>query len=196
MQQRSEETRRKILTASLRLFSLRGYDATGLVQICREAGVSKGAFYHHFESKHDLFLNLLGSWLNDLDHQLSLDFQHAESVPEGLNRVSQPINSVFRDAEGRLSMFLEFWLQSYRDPKIWSKTIQPFFRYQTFFQKLIVKGIREGSIKDIESLTVSQVLVSLSLGLLLSSMIDPEGGDWAKITQTSMNYLLDGIKKE
>ena len=59
MQQRSEETRTHILKAALDLFSKNGYDATSVANICQAAGVSKGAFYHHFASKHSVFQALL-----------------------------------------------------------------------------------------------------------------------------------------
>jgi AcrR family transcriptional regulator len=38
----------------MRLFSRYGYDATSVNQIIADAGISKGAFYHHFESKESL----------------------------------------------------------------------------------------------------------------------------------------------
>ncbi len=46
--------RDEILDAAQRLFARRGYDATSVNQIIAEICVSKGAFYHHFESKEDL----------------------------------------------------------------------------------------------------------------------------------------------
>lgn len=46
--------RDEILDAAQRLFALHGYDATSVNQIIGEIGVSKGGFYHHFQSKEDL----------------------------------------------------------------------------------------------------------------------------------------------
>ena len=71
MQQRSEETRTRLLEAAVRLFAQQGYDASGVAEICAAAGVSKGAFYHHFESKQALFLALLEEWLARLDAAFS-----------------------------------------------------------------------------------------------------------------------------
>lgn len=57
-----EETRRKILDAARDLVLRQGFTATGIDQICREAGVTKGAFFHHFESKEDLGHAILEDW--------------------------------------------------------------------------------------------------------------------------------------
>ena len=46
--------RHEILTAAYRLFVRDGYDATTVNAILEELGLSKGAFYHHFESKDEV----------------------------------------------------------------------------------------------------------------------------------------------
>jgi AcrR family transcriptional regulator len=45
---------REILDCAGRLFAVRGYDQTSISDIVDELGISKGAFYHHFESKEAL----------------------------------------------------------------------------------------------------------------------------------------------
>ncbi|GAA2611270.1 TetR/AcrR family transcriptional regulator [Actinomadura fulvescens] len=50
-----ERTRRALVREGRRLFATRGYAAVGLSEIVRAAGVTKGALYHHFESKAELF---------------------------------------------------------------------------------------------------------------------------------------------
>jgi len=46
--------RDELLDVAQRLFSRHGYDGTSVNQIIAELGVSKGAFYHYFDSKEDL----------------------------------------------------------------------------------------------------------------------------------------------
>ncbi|MCX6071787.1 MAG: helix-turn-helix domain containing protein, partial [Chloroflexi bacterium] len=56
-------TEARILDAAAECFGRRGYDATGVADLCETAGVSKGAFYHHFPSKQAVFMALLNRWL-------------------------------------------------------------------------------------------------------------------------------------
>lgn len=51
LQARAEATRRKILDSAVDLFGELGYGETGLADVLQRAGVSKGAFYYHFDSK-------------------------------------------------------------------------------------------------------------------------------------------------
>ncbi len=48
------ETKRKLVDAGVALMRQRGFSATTVDDICAEAGVTKGGFFHYFKSKDDL----------------------------------------------------------------------------------------------------------------------------------------------
>ena len=55
-------TREKLLDSALHAFRLKGYSATSVDDICREAGVTKGAFFHHFKGKEELAVASTDYW--------------------------------------------------------------------------------------------------------------------------------------
>ncbi len=63
---RGRERRQQILDESARLFAARGYHPTSVAEIVDSLGVGKGVFYWYFESKEDLFLEILASSSQDL----------------------------------------------------------------------------------------------------------------------------------
>ena len=54
-QERGEVTRESLVDAARLLFGERGFNATSLDEIVKGAGVTKGALYHHFTDKEELF---------------------------------------------------------------------------------------------------------------------------------------------
>ena len=52
--------RERLLDAAMRMIRERGYTATTVDELCAAAGVTKGSFFHHFESKEDLAVAAAG----------------------------------------------------------------------------------------------------------------------------------------
>jgi AcrR family transcriptional regulator len=193
MQQRSEETRTRILEAALRRFANHGYNAASVDEICADAGVSKGAFYHHFPSKQAIFLALLDGWLLTVD--VTLEAARQPTVPATLVKMTDMLPDIFAAADGRLPMFLEFWLQASRDATIWAATVAPYQRYQQYFAALVEQGKAEGSFRaDIDVRAAAQAIVAVAVGLLLEGLLAPQDTDWLKTARVSMDILLNGLK--
>jgi AcrR family transcriptional regulator len=194
MQARSEETRTHILEAALRRFANAGYNAASVDDICAAAGVSKGAFYHHFPSKQALFLELLNEWLDTID--AGFEAARKDSVPETLLAFTDMLPGIFATADGRLPMFLEFWLQASRDETVWEATIAPYQRYQQYFTALVEQGQAEGSFRaEIDAPSAAKAIVALAVGLLLQGLLTSEA-DWQKTSRVSMEVLLNGLMKK
>lgn len=191
MQQRSEETRANILDAAAKLFSTRGFAAASVDEICTEAGISKGAFYHHFASKQALFLALLDSWLQAID--TSIESSKDKTAPETFMQMTEAFPYFFATAGNGFPMFLEFWLQASRNKKIWEASIAPYRRYHKYFTTLIKKGVDEGSFVEVDPELASRMIVATAMGLLLQSLLDPKGAKWEKVARDSTNLLVDSL---
>ena len=61
----SAEKKEKIIECALRLIEEKGYDNVSVSEITKAAGVSKGAFYIHFNSKDDLIIKQINLYFDD-----------------------------------------------------------------------------------------------------------------------------------
>ncbi|MEQ8702059.1 MAG: TetR/AcrR family transcriptional regulator [Bauldia litoralis] len=52
----------RLLDAALKVVRTKGFTATRIEDICAEAGVTKGSFFHHFKGKDDLALAAVAHW--------------------------------------------------------------------------------------------------------------------------------------
>lgn len=193
MQIRGQKTHQQILEAALGRFAQAGYEATSVAEICAAAGVSKGAFYHHFPSKQAVFLALLDDWLAQIDSVLHTISLEQTTTAEVFFQMTSIMESIYDQARGKLPMFLEFWTQASHDPVIWSVLIEPYHHYQDYFRELFQKGIQDGSIKGSDPDIGARAVVSLALGLLLQGLLDPEGANWNLVTKQTFSLLMKGI---
>jgi len=193
MQQRSEETQARILDAAVRRFSISGYNGASVDEICSDAGVSKGAFYHHFPTKQAVFLALLNGWLGTIDTGLKAARQ--DTVPQTLLHMTGMLPAIFASADDRLPMFLEFWLQASRDETVHEAMIAPYRYFTDYFTSLIETGISEGSLKDVDPEIISQAILSIAIGTLLQGLLDPDRTNWSRVAEQSIRALLAGVIK-
>ncbi len=96
----SEATRARLVAAARALFAERGYGAVGTEQIVRAAGVTRGALYHQFTDKRDLFRAVFDS----------LDAEVAQSIAAGALRYEDPLES--------LRAGVDLWLDACADPLV------------------------------------------------------------------------------
>ena len=87
---RGEERRRQLLDFATERFAGSGYHPTSVADIVGGLGVGKGVFYWYFDSKDQLFLEIL----KDAQHDLRRAQQHAiEDEPDPLRRIELGIRA-------------------------------------------------------------------------------------------------------
>lgn len=192
-QRRGLQTRERILRAAAEQFTRLGYEATSVDEICFAAGVSKGAFYHHFPSKQALFLALLQEWVQGLESNLGAIRQEIEWVPQRFVRLAGMLRQVFEQAAGQAPLFLEFWYQATKDPTTWRASLEPYQRFCSIFAEWIEEGIQQGSLKAVDANIAATTLVSLGVGLVLQVAFERQGVDWGQVPQGAVSLLLEGL---
>ena len=89
-QKQAIESRRKLLEAATELFNEKGYQETGVQEICVHAGLSVGVFYHYFNSKQELLQAILRSKNDELMELIATESTartHLEALLEVLGFV-------------------------------------------------------------------------------------------------------------
>ena len=139
-QQKSRETKAKIFQAAKRILQKKGYEELSIKNICEEAGVSNGSFYHHFKTKDDL----LSYYIEDqpkIDPDLLELPDSAEGVKDGIIQVYMNYVKYCRE------LGVEF-MAEYYDTKnqalnaaIRAERPYPIVTVQTYVEKAIREGI-------------------------------------------------------
>lgn len=106
----AEERRSAILDAALTAFSQKGYHATSLDDIAREAGVSKALIYEHFASKQELHGDLIARNARELTQRVAGALSGVE-VESTATRLATGLEAFFAFVEERR----DAWRMLFRD---------------------------------------------------------------------------------
>jgi AcrR family transcriptional regulator len=108
---RGDATRRALFAAARSSFGTRGYAATSLQSIVEDADVTKGAFYHHFDGKQQIFTEVFEEVHREIGRRafvVHLDTEGSESdMPRVRDLASEPNSQVFQHLIGGCRTYLE-----------------------------------------------------------------------------------------
>lgn len=96
VQARAEATRRRILDSATELFNELGYGETGLADVLQRAGVSKGAFYYHFDSKEALARAIIDTFDERVNQVFHGDFDPHNPTLAGIIRSTFDVQALLR----------------------------------------------------------------------------------------------------
>lgn len=139
-QQKSKETKERIFQAAKQILKKKGYEELSIKNICEEAGVSNGSFYHHFKTKDDL----LSYYIED-QPKISPDVL---DVPKDAREAKQAIIGVYLNyVQYCKELGVEF-ISGYYDTKnqalnaaIRTERPYPIVTVQTYVEKAIQAGV-------------------------------------------------------
>jgi AcrR family transcriptional regulator len=116
-QERSSETRRRLLDATAECLLRYGYTRTTTVQVSKLAGVSRGAQLHHFPKKAEL----VRAAVEYLFDRRVAEFRRAMgSIPSGRDRIAAAIDLLWEAVSDKRSFYpvLEVWVAARTDPEL------------------------------------------------------------------------------
>ncbi|GGE39618.1 TetR family transcriptional regulator [Agaricicola taiwanensis] len=104
--ERSETTRRELIGVARRLFIEKGYAETSTPEIVRDAGITRGALYHHFADKRDLFRAVLIAEAREVADAIETATASSELTPREALKAGSLAYLDAMEREGRTRLML------------------------------------------------------------------------------------------
>ncbi|ABG04770.1 transcriptional regulator, TetR family [Rubrobacter xylanophilus DSM 9941] len=105
--ERRAATRRALLDAARELFAEKGYHETSAEEIVRRAGLTRGALYHHFEDKRDLFRVVVDEMESEIDEEIEAAERAEAELPEAVMAGYRAFVDAVLDPEMKRTFFLD-----------------------------------------------------------------------------------------
>ncbi|WP_287155337.1 TetR/AcrR family transcriptional regulator [Candidatus Solincola tengchongensis] len=167
----AEVSRRKILETAVRLFDERGYEKVTVADICREAGLSVGAFYHHFRSKDQILLERYLPFARQVDSFYQAINHKARAESRGaLERLARYLDLFFKYIEEAGPEALKTAFATQIEPGFkYSLATADMFRPHQELERIIADGQGSGEIRtDMSPEELARVLYRSMVGTLFA----------------------------
>jgi len=193
-QQRQEQ----ILEAALRVFSERGYDRSTMPDIAREAGIAVGTIYNYYKGKRDLLITIAKK--NIIDPFTSIVEQQTSA--EGPAFIFALLKNRLDFGLDNVSKFLPLLFEAHRDEELrrmyTERVLQPVMK---IMEEFLVKGMKEGTIREIEPSIVTRANGGMVIGFLLLYLIEGEQSpvrnfDNRKLAEELAGLIFQGLRKQ
>ncbi len=144
---KKESKKDRIIDAAVHLFSSKGYYKATVSQIAEEAGVAKGTVYWYFESKKELFQEILLTGIYDLIDRITARIENEQDALKKIEIVVELLLKFYEDSKQYSKMFQEGVISAI-DQEFQGKMLSLKEQQVSMFKSLVKDASEQGQIRD------------------------------------------------
>jgi len=166
------DTREYIIDKAYRLFLSRSYEAVSISEISKAIGFTKGALYHHFKNKEELFKAVIDKYIPIEKYFAPIaEVTLMEYIDHSIKSADEIVHSIFGKKTGFIPLsYLSLYIDAFRHyPKFAKEKDRLIQGELEKIRRIIIKSIEKGEIrKDINPDFMAMNLFSLATGMAIN----------------------------
>jgi AcrR family transcriptional regulator len=187
---RGAATRQKLLDAAEALFGTRGFHATSVTDITRTSGVSQGTFYLYFESKEEIFRELV----RDLSHRLRAAIQQqVEGIASRVEVEEVGLRTFLEFAAAHRNLYRIVFESQFIDPALFRWYYE---RIATGYSRGLRQAMRSGEVREQHPETLAYCLMGaahfLGMRWVVWEGVEPP----AEVMETLRQFIRSALVPE
>ncbi len=167
-------TRDRIIDVAKQRFHARGYADVGIKEICDNANIQKGSFYHFFPSKEDLALTVIDVFAEDWANGFVAEAFDPNLAP--MERIEFLIDAAYfwqksvKNKNGKIAgcLFGNLALEmSTKNDVLRAKLNAVFSKAKTRFKNTLDEAVEQGEIKALDTTLTAEAMLAYLEGMIL-----------------------------
>ena len=191
-----EERRSQIMEAAMKVFTKKGFASARMDDIVTESGLSKGAIYHYYAGKKDIFLALIKHW----ETQTFPNFYNRDvkerSAANTLRDFSNEILKVFNSRSYVFHAEVEFWSLSNQDDEVRKRSQELYEKIINLFELVINKGIRNKEFISVNTRMTAIYILSVFQGINWFCIFNDKKLKAENYIHDSIEMIILGLSKK
>jgi AcrR family transcriptional regulator len=183
-----------IVSSALTVLTEKGYYGSTMDDIVTDSKMSKGAIYHYYKSKKEVYLGVIES----LEAKYTKMFGEINIENSNKKKLKKLFTTVGIQLEKDPTFFKSistFWSISRHDEDF-RKAIQSMYnRFQKFIEIIIIKGIESGEFKKLDPKTSALALILNIEGVFWFTLFESKDLDAETYIDQVSDYILNAYSK-
>jgi AcrR family transcriptional regulator len=193
----SEQTRERLIREATRLFARKGYFATSIADIATAVEVTKGALYHHFTSKEELFFAVLENIRQTWEGTVARKVAESSDAVAALSALIEGHTLLFKENE-YFCLALNAMMMEMEgvNPAFHSALQEIYVEFTEFMAEMLEKGQAAHQIRaDLDPRVLAFTLVGTLRGAGCSrAMFERMDADFAAMMDALKKVIIAGLK--
>ena len=190
----SQETRDKkreiILASALTVMTKKGYYNSTMDDIVQESNMSKGAIYHYFSSKKEVYLGVIDYWERKYTDIMADEINKQKTAMRSLKTLFKTFGEQIKK-DPTPNQCLPIFRSISRNDKDFKNAMQKVYnRFQKAIELIIETGIKNKEFKRVDPKTAALALLLNIEGIFWFTLYKSKAGDASVYMDTISDYIL------
>jgi AcrR family transcriptional regulator len=189
------DKRADIVNAGIRIFSRKGFNHCSVEDILQEARVARATFYSYFDSKKDLFVELVDSILNSM---FEITARELGEIPSTIEELKEKTKNTILELYKFFSENWEFSAIYIKEvmgmnPEIDFRIVEWQQRVAEMVKILLNRGIEKGMFRPMDVDIVATLVAGAPQHLGLQLFMFNQNVDIPRVADAVTDYLIYGL---
>ena len=189
------DRKNQILEAAFKVFVDKGYSKTTMDDIVERSGLSKGALYHYYKSKKDLFLSLIDHWEIYTFKNFYKKESNDRKASDILRIFGQNVLQTLNKKKYAYIAEIEFWSLSNYDKDIKDRSQRLYDKLLNLFEKVVKKGIKQGEFKELNIRRTAMIILAVFQGVNWFAVFNESSVSPKAYIEDSIELIIKSISK-
>ena len=178
-----------IMSSALKVMSEKGYYGSTMDDIVAESKMSKGAIYHYYKSKKEVYLGVIESLENKYTG-IFAEVNKEDNSAKTLKKLFTTVSSQLKKDPTFFKSFSTFWSISRHDEDFRNAIQNMYNRFQKFIELIIIEGIDNKEFKKVDP-KISALSLILNLeGIFWFTLFESRDIDAETYIDQISDYIL------
>ena len=193
---RQDLRKNQILDAAMEVITQHGYENSRMDDVVKYSKMSKGAIYWYYNSKKDIYLDLVNYWVLRYSDMVSKILEKDQKASLQLKKIFTYFIDEYEKDPEPFKALTEFWSMAQKDRDFRKKLQKVYGAFLDVIESIISNGKKSGEFKNLHTRIAALSIMMNIETINWFTLFDEHGVSAREYFSTLTDFILSGLLKK